>query len=204
MAGIRRISIEQQLAALGIRSTPARLNITQPRMRMRITNERPQMEIVRRPPSFKINRKKLNSEMGISTPVDLSRSFRDQGKAGALRGARTAVEDGNFLGNTKIRGDKVGKLARNKRMSEILRKREANIGLMPRNRPEVVWDTGQMSINWSKHSLVIDWDGDYMPQLTIDPKYNIEIFLRNEPYFKITVEEVDPSGMPGQYVDQAI
>ena len=204
MAGIRRISIDQQLAELVIRSTPARLNISQPRMKMRITSEAPKMEIERKAPSFKINRKKLNAEMGLSAPVAFTRSFRDAGKTGALRAAKTAGEDGEFLGNTRMRGDKVGRLARNKRMSEVLRKREVNLGLMPKNRPEVVWDKGQMSINWSKHSLVIDWDGDYMPQLTIDPKYNIEIFLRTEPHFKITVEEVAAPGIPGQYVDQAI
>jgi hypothetical protein len=75
---------------------------------------------------------------------------------------------------------------------------------MPKSRPEVIWDKGHMSINWSKHSILIDWDGEYMPELTVDPKYSIEVFLRTEPYFRVSVEEmVDPS-MPGRFVDQAI
>ena len=61
-----------------------------------------------------------------------------------------------------------------------------------------------MSINWSKHSILIDWDGEYMPQLTIDPKYSIEVFMRTEPYFRISVEEIAMPGMTGRYVDQAI
>ena len=204
MAGIKRISIDKQIAELGIRSTPARINITQPRMKMRIKNEVPQMEVVRKTPSFKINRKKLNADMGIATPGDFTKSYRDAGKVGALKGTKTAGEEGDFLGDTRIRGDRVGKLARSKRMSQALRKREVNLGLMPKESPEIVWDKGQMSINWSKHSLVIDWDGDYMPQLTIDPKHSIEIFLRTEPYFRITVEEITDPNVAGQYVDQAI
>ena len=204
MSSIRKISIDQQMAELGIRATPAQLKINQPRMKMRITNERPQMEITRKAPSFKINRKKINSEMGLNHPLEFTRTHRDAGKQGALKGTKTAVEDGNFLGDTKIRGDRVSKLSRNKSMNAILRKREANLGLMPKNRPEIVWDKGQMSINWSKHSLVIDWDGDYMPQLTIDPKYSIEIYMRTEPHFRITVEEIADPGVPGQFVDQAI
>ena len=204
MARIQKISIDQQIAELGIRSTPAQLNIKQPRMRMKITSETPQMEVVRVAPKFRVNRRKLNADMNISTPGDFTKKFRDEGKTGALRGTKTFVDDGNFLGNTKIKGDRVGKLARSKSMTSALRKKESNIGLMPRNRPEVTWDKGSMSINWSKHSLVIDWDGDYMPQLTIDPKYSIEIFLRTEPHFRITVEEMLDGGSAGRYIDQAI
>jgi len=204
MPGIQKIIINQQLAELGIRSTPGKLNLSFPRMKMRITNEPTQMEIESKTPTFRINRKKINSESGLKAPMELAKEFRDEGRTGALRGARTAADDGNFLGETRRKGDRVGQLARKKTMSAILKKQELNIGLMPKSRPEVVWDKGSMSINWSRHSILIDWDGEYMPQLTIDPKYSVEIFLRTEPYFRVSVEELLDPGMPGRYVDQAI
>ena len=203
MSGKLGITIDQQLAELGIRSTPAKMHIEQPRMRMKITTELPQMEIDRKNPTFKVNRKKINSETGYKSTPELSKEFRNKGKAAALRGARTAVQDGNFLGNLKMPGDRVGKLARNKTMSAILRKKEINLGLMPKSPPEVIWDKGYMRTNWSKHSIVIDWDGEYMPKLTIDPKHSIEVYLRTEPYFRIIVEEKDPT-KPGWLVDKAI
>ena len=204
MSNISRINIDQQLAELGIRSTPGKLNISFPRMKMRISSEPAQMKIERKAPSFRINRKKINSESGLKAPLELAQAYRDKGKTGAMHGIRTAVEDGDFLGETRRRGDKVGPLARKKTMAAIMKKQQMNIGLMPKNRPEVVWDKGSMSINWSRHSILIDWDGEFMPQMTIDPKYSVEIFLRTEPYFRVTVEEmIDPS-MPGRYVDQAI
>jgi hypothetical protein len=204
MAGISKIKIDQQLAEIGVRSTPARMHISTPRMQMRISSETPQMEIDRQAPTFKINRRRINSESGLKAAPELSKDYRDKGRAGALRGTKTAVDDGNFLGETRRRGDRVGQLARNKTMSAILKKQQLNVGLMPKSLPEVTWDKGHMRINWSKHSLVIDWDGEYMPQLTIDPKYNIEIFLRTEPYFRVTVEDFVDPGRPGRFVDQAI
>ena len=204
MPGIQRITIEQQLAELGVHVTPAQVHIERPHMEMKITTESPEMEIDSQAPSFRINRKKINSESGLKAPLELARVYRDNGRAGALRGARTAKEDGNFLGDLRKPGDRVAKLARSKTMSEIMKKKQSNIGLMPKSIPEVEWERGYMRINWSKHSIVIDWDGEYMPKLTVDPKYSIEVYLRTEPYFRIMVEEVVDPNTPGRIVDRAI
>jgi hypothetical protein len=75
---------------------------------------------------------------------------------------------------------------------------------MPHSSPEIDWDMGYMHINWSKHSVVIDWDGDYMPKMTIDPRYSVNVYMRKEPHFSIRVEDMVESNSPGRYVDQAI
>ena len=204
MPKVSQITIEQQLAEIGINSTPAQMHIEQQRLQMRIETELPKMEIDRKNPTFKLNRKKINSESGLKGTTELSRIFRDRGRAGALRGARIAKEDGNFLGELRNPGDRVGQLARNKTMSAILRKKEANIGLMPKSIPEVEWERGYLKINWTKHSIIIDWEGDYMPSVTIDPKHSIEVYLRSTPYFRILVTEGEDTGMPGNLVDTAI
>ena len=204
MPGIQKITIEQQLAEIGLHSTPAQMHISRPQMQMSISNERPEMDIERKAPTFRVNRRKINSESGLKATPELSKDFRDKGRVGALRGSRTAKEDGNFLGELRQPGDRVAKLARNKTMSRMLDKKEINIGLMPQSSPEVVWDTGHLRINWSRHSIVIDWDGEYMPQVTIDPKYSIEIYLRTEPYLRVNVESAGSLGSTGRYVDRAI
>ena len=204
MPGISQITIEQQIAEIGIRKTPAQMHIEQQRMQMRIKTETPQMEIERKNPSFKVNRKKINSESGMKSTPELSKDFRDKGRVGALRGARTAKEDGNFLGNVKMPGDRVGKLARKKTMSAILKKKEGNIGLMPKSLPEIEWEKGQLTINWSRHSIDIDWEGDYMPTVTIDPKHSIEVYLRTAPYFRVLVTEGEDPERPGNMIDVEI
>jgi len=198
---IQRLKIDQQFAEIGVRSTPARMNISHPRMNMRIRTEAPQMQIDKKNASFKVNRRKINNESGLKAPLELAKTFRNKGRQGGLRGVKNAVDDGNFLGNMKMQGDRVPKLAKNKAMS-ALQKRELNIGLMPQTSPEIQWDKGHMRINWSKHSVVIDWDGEYMPTMKIDPKYSVEVFMRTEPYFRVMVEELP--GTSGRYVDHAI
>ena len=204
VARISRIRIEQQMAEIGVNSTKAQMKITRPKMQMRITNEMPQMELNTEAPTFKVNRRKINSESGLKPPKEFSNDNRDEGKRGALKGTKTAVEDGNFLGETRIPGDRVAKLARSKAMSAMKESRQINIGLMPNSPAEITWDKGQMRVNWSKHSLVIDWDGDYMPQVTLEPPHSVEVYLRTKPYFRILVEEGDPPIYSGVQFDQAI
>ena len=204
MPSIQHIIIDQQMAEIGVRVTPGQMKIERGRLQMKITTEAPQMEIDRQDPSFRINRKKINSESGLKSPDLVTLDYRDAGRAGALRGAKTAKEDGNFLGELRIPGDRVAKLAHKKSMAAMMKRKQANLGLMPKSIPEVEWDKGHISINWSKHSIVIDWDGEYMPQVTIDPKYSIEIFLRTEPYFRVKVEALNDMTMPGRLVDRAI
>jgi len=200
---IKRLNIDQQFAEIGVRSTPAKMNISLPRMQMRIRTETPQMQIDRKAPSFKVNRRKINNESGLAGSLELSKTFRNKGRQAALRGAKQAKDDGNFLANHRIPGDKVvPQLAKNKAMARA-QKPDFNVGLMPAGSPEVTWDKGHMRVNWSKHSVVIDWDGEYMPELTIDPKYSVEVFLRKQPYFRVFVEEAVSPGA-GRYIDHAV
>ena len=204
MPGIQRITIDQQLAEVGVRVTPAELHIEKPSLQMKITTESPHMEIERQAPRFRINRKRINHESGLKAPSGVTNAFRDAGRTGAMKGAKNAKDEGNFLGDLRQPGNRVAKLAHNKTLSAIARRKQTNLGLMPKSIPEVEWDRGYLRINWSKHSIVIDWDGDYMPELTVDPKYSIEVFLRTEPYFRIRIEDVTDPNMPGRIVDRAI
>ena len=204
MASMPVINIDQHLAEVGVNVVPAQMHITNPRPEITITQERPEMEIDRKSPSFKINRKKLNSEMGLKPASELTTEFRNQGKSGALEGTRSYVKDGNFLGNLKNHGDRVGQLARNKAMSAVVQQTQVNIEAMPKNMPEVVWDKGYVRVNWSKHSIVIEFEGIRTPQVVIDPPYSVEVYLRTEPYFRITVEEGPDPNMPGGHVDRVL
>ena len=204
MAGISRISVDQQFAELGVKVTRGEMQIVTPRPKMTITSEAPEMQIESKAPSFKVNWKKINSEIGLKAPPELARNFRNAGRQGALRGTKVAVEDGNFLGDLKRPGPRVPELARTKAMEEVTKIRQSNVGLMPENKAEVEWDKGYIRVNWSKHSIVIDCEGDYMPQVEIDPPYSIEVFLRTKPYFKIVVEEGESPMRTGQRIDKTV
>ena len=83
MANIQKIRIDQQLAELGIKSTPAKLNIKYPRAQMKIKTENARMEIDRKAPSFRINRKKMSSDFGTKAPLEFAKENRDKGRTGA-------------------------------------------------------------------------------------------------------------------------
>ena len=205
MPSIPKIKIEQQRAEIGINITQAQMHISNPRRKMRITYEAPKMEIENTMPSFKINRKKINSETGLKSPLELTMQGAAKGREGGMRGARKALEDGNFLGDIRnYPGDKIGELARN-RTRERLGPKQINIGLMPESSPEVTWERGHMRMSWSKHSLVIDWEGDYAPEVTVDPPHSVEVYLNQKPYFRVLVEEGDPpESTPGRQVNTTI
>ena len=198
---IQQIRIVQQRAEIGVRTTPAKLNIQMPRGQININNQTPQMSIDEKMPTFKVDRQKLNSEIGLAGPLTLAKDFRNKGKQTALRAAAAAKNDGNLLANHKIPGDKVPRVARNRAM-ERLGTKDFNVGLMPQSPPEVSWDKGYMRINWSSHSVVIDYSGDYKPDISVDQKYSVEVFLRTKPYIRVMVEEAVSS--TGKYIDQAI
>ena len=212
MAKIQRLMIESQLAQIGVYTTPARLHITQHRPQMTITSESPTMEIERQAPTFRINRRRSNTaEFGARTSSGTGRNNAAAAiRQAAIRSSRAAVGDGsNTIGDTRRNEDsRPGHLSRSGRSaSAVARARSGNIGSpssRPDNQPEIVWDKGELSVNWSRHSILIDWDGEFMPEFVVDPKHSIEIYLRVEPYFRVSVEEMIVPGVPGVHVDQEV
>ena len=194
MSQLKVLNIDQRLAQVGVGSSRAGMNITHNRRTMRLREETPQVQIETSTPKFSVNRRKINAEMNLYGPVELTKKHRDKGKQTVLSGIRRAGQEGDFLGDARRPGQQIGQLARNNAMAAAMRKKDFNIGLMPQSMPEMTWDTGSVNINWTRHSLVIDWDGDYMPQLTVDIKFPVDIHLRAEPYFSVTVEDLKTPG----------
>jgi len=198
------LNIDQQFAEIGVRSVRAKVNISSPRMQMRIRTETPQMSIDRKAPSFIVNRSKYNTKPGLKAPLDLAKSQRNKGRQAAFRSAQHAKDDGNVLANTKLPVEKSMQILAKNKMKRTLQSPDVNLGSVSTSPREVTFDKGHMRINWSKHSVAIDWDGEYMPQMTVDPKYSVEVYLRTQPYFRVMVEEVIDPNAPGRYIDQAI
>ena len=204
MAGLQQLVIDQQLAEIGVNIMPAKMRISIPQMHMKITTEASQLEIDSKSPSFRVNRKKINNESGLKSPTEFTKGFRNEGISSALRGTKAAGQEGDFVGDARIRGNKFAKIARNKALTHAMRKKQLDLALMPKSSPEFAWDKGYMRINWSKHSIVIDWDGEYMPRLTVDPKYSVEVYLRKEPHFRVRVKDMVDPNSPGRIVDREI
>lgn len=203
MSRISRVVIDQQLAEIGVKVTPAKMNITLPRQQMHISQENAQMKIEQQNPQFKFDRQKVMNESGLMSPEAFTSDYANEGKAAALRGAAKITQEGDQLGNAARKGNRVVQIARQNSRSSA--QKDINIGLMPKSSPDIQWSPGSMNINWSGHSLKIEWEGEVQPELTVDPRYSVEVFLRTKPYFRVSVEENDFSlRSTGRHVDELL
>jgi hypothetical protein len=196
--------IEQQFAAIGVNITPAHVEIETPKLSMNITTESPRMTIDRKAPTFEMDFDPYNAgdvlEPDVLVGDNIAQNiFKDEynkpdaglTKRGVHRVAG-AVKRANRAAQTP------------RRKLKQLAIRELKLKTAPPNRPKVKWDPGYLHIDWSGHRINIDWEGEYIPDITVDPPYSIEIYLRNKPYFRITVEEGEAPYEAGQRVDQAV
>ena len=191
IAKVSKINIDHQMAQIGVKTSPARLNITLPKVQMTIKNEAPTFEIERQSPSFRITRKGANEQANTGVTA----GSRDTPQ----RDVRSVNGDNTSSANTAL-----SRHVRSKTANQVARVKQSQAPNHHSNKLEVVWDSGEMSINWSRHSILIDWDGEFMPELSVEPKHSVEIFLRTEPYFRISVEEMILPDMPGSVVDKAV
>ncbi|MDR3209345.1 MAG: DUF6470 family protein [Oscillospiraceae bacterium] len=195
MAGISRIIIEQQLASIGVKVTPAQLQITARTPEMEITSEMPMMEVERENPTFQVVWEKPGEDDALLlTP-------------GVLAGPADApdiLSPGEEPDAPK-REESVTHIAeRALRHMRESAKRDLNRTLTPKTSPKIEWDPGSVDINWSNHRIKIEWDGEFMPELTVDPPYSVEVYLSESPYFRITVEEGEVPPETGLLLDETI
>ena len=201
---IQRIVINQQFAQIGVRTTPGQMRINKPKAQMSIQAQTPQLQINTTRPSFRVNHAKINNELGLKAPLELAKTFRDKGKQVALRAAGQAKDDGNFLANHRIPGDKsIPMLSRNKSMAR-LRDRETNIGLMPASLPEITWQKGGVDINFSRHSIAVNYDGDFMPETSLAGGPSVEVSLRTRPSFSVSVVDAHTASTLGNYINRMV
>jgi hypothetical protein len=198
-ANVSRIVIDQQLAAIGVKTTSANLQITTPNPEMEIIQEDAQFTIESQRPTFKVNQKKLRREMNLSGPVELSQTVRDKSKQQVMEGTAQKAKENDFVASVTQQGNRIAMVSKQKSIQKT--KKAANIALMPQSAPEIEWNPGYVRINWSGHSVKIEWDGEYMPEMAVDPPYSVEVFLLREPYFRITVEPGEDPYQPGKHVD---
>lgn len=202
MSRISRVVIDQQLAEIGLKVTPAQMNISFPRPEMHITQENAKMSVDRQNPTFKINRQNVLNESGLKSPEALASSYASEGQSAVLKATAKASQEGDYLAKVQQPGNRVVQIARQN--SRQKSQKDINIGLMPKSSPEIEWTPGSMNINWSGHKLKIEWEGEYLPEMAIDPQYSVEVFLRTKPYFRVSLEEDTFSFGTGQNIDEVL
>jgi len=156
-------------------------------------------------PTFKSPRQRISNESGLMSTGELAKKFRNEGRQAALRAAAEYKNDGNFIANHRIPGDKsIPLLAKNK-MNQLLGKKEINVGLMPSSPPSLDWQKGYINISFTRHNLTVDWAGKNTADISADIDFPVEVFLTRQPSFRVTgtVPNVTSSTY-SRYIDRQI
>ena len=200
MAAIPNIVIDQGFGSLGIEMTPAQMKITTPRPEMQITNEPAEISIEQQLPELKVNWTKDRS-LPVVKPSSLS-ARHVASQSHVKIDMNEPVGDSDQLGVARARGTRNAMRSRQKsiRMEQV----EINLNSVQKHSPEVEWTPGVININWTRGSLCVDWVGEYMPQVVIDPPFSIDVYLQEKPYIKIIVEDGTAPGVAGSYIDMRL
>lgn len=187
MAWMPTITIEQQMASIGIEITPAQMHISMPKRTLEITRELPEMSVTREAPAFRVNWKKFYNEIGHKDATEFRKSNAGNAVSTAHKATGETVADGDYMMDTRISGSRPAQIARSKLYKADETK--LNFSTMPRSLPEVEWQRGTLDISWTRGHLQIEVIGDDMPELVIDPPFSIEIYLRQEPYIRVYIDD---------------
>ncbi|HBU12472.1 MAG TPA: hypothetical protein DEB31_07015 [Clostridiales bacterium] len=80
---------------------------------------------------------------------------------------------------------------------------EVNVSSMPQTKPNVQWDPGYVRIEWTTGELIVDWDAEYGPDVTVTP-HSVEIRVAGKNEVKITVNEEKVARSRGKKVNRRI
>ena len=201
---VTRVNIDQQSAQIGVRSSHARMQISKPEGQMTIQSTTPQMQLDTQMPRFTVPRQQINNESGLAGPLTFAKSFRDRGRQAAMRATANYRNDGNFIANPHIPGDKSIPLLSKNRMKRALERPEINIGLMPSSPPSLNWTRGDISINWSKHSISVDWTGENTAGVSADIDFPVQVSLSRRPSINVSAVSFPANNDFGRYINAVV
>ncbi|MGI6152238.1 MAG: DUF6470 family protein [Christensenellaceae bacterium] len=203
---MKTLSIQTTRPTLDITSTRAQLNITNKIRRFTSKRTPPQMTVQRQAPSFKVDWSTVWAQSGRRSPEKLQQHMRQVSRQKVDQAIQRTVKNGDYLGklNSYIdsKRDPIGELAFDNMLSDMP---ELNVASMPESMPDIVWDPGGIKIEWTTGEITIDWDDDYMPDVTVSP-HSVEIKLSGRSEVKITVnpDRVEQTRNDGRKINEKI
>lgn len=202
---MRTISVSSSRPTLDITSTRAIMEIKNT-VRRHFTSKRtpPQMQVNRTSPRMRVNWTDVWAKRGMRKPRQQSQHLNQQSYQKVHQSIQKAVQDGNFMGALEQYYDsdtnRVGQL----QLQEVIQGDIPDLNVAPPNPlPEVEWEKGSLTIEWTPGDLELVWEEDFRPQVTVTP-HSVEIRLRGRNEVKITVNEDNVSGRSGKKVDRNI
>lgn len=184
------ISITTQRAQIQIRTERAQVQIERARPRMNIRTRKARMNVERRSPQFRISRQ---LRVDSATAQALQRAYENytsSGRKTAPQGISPSVSsqgshehaahgsDGNLQDMREYASEQAQRST-----AKAAARRPSAVQTIQQ---QIEWDMGYSDITWEPFEMVIDWDMDIRPKVSVIP-HSIEIKLSRYPSVKVNI-----------------
>lgn len=182
---LQRLEIEQQMAVLRIETTNAQLHVEMPDRTMSIEYTPSEMTTTHEDPELLIESKGFKHTLKMDDIFTYSGQNEAKAKGEYEKGVKRTAQDGDYVANTKIRGNRLAQIQKRK----ILERKamRMNSGKVPEDAMTIKGRPGKLKIDWSRHEVDITWEGNTFPQIYVDPPYAVEVYLDEKPYIRISL-----------------
>ena len=188
MQGIK-LNIEQQRAQISVEIQNAQLHVKVPHRKMHINHEPARMEITRSEGKVNIDLQAVKSNLGLKSYDEMTRAAAQRAKAKAQQGVRENVSNAAQIADP-AKGQSLGKLAK----SKMIALKNPKPGRSPVPPPVgMEGQPGRMQVEWVKGGVTIDWEGDNLVEVYVEPPHSVNIQLTQRANIQISlIEETLP------------
>lgn len=150
------IEYKVQRASLEHKYTPPRANVTRQKGRQEIQTTKPQLNI---------DSTEARASAGLKSPARSIKEFADTGNADAQAAIRTYAENGNAILDSKSKSA-VAEVVSSNAMPKVY---DTALTFIPAVPPEIHFEPGTISFDYTMDTLTFDWNINHKPQLEFVP-----------------------------------
>ncbi len=196
---VMRVEIEQQRAQIKIETQQAQLRVEMPDRRMEITQTRPEMTVHRNNPEIELDMDDFKANIGLKTYDQLIAEAAASARIEARQGTQEIVRTSKYIGDVTIHSNKVAEVS----SDQMLEFSDPDMGHnpIPPGAVEMAGKPGTLEIEWSGFEVSIDWVGDSMPEIYVEPPCSVNVEISTQPFIKISASEVYIPASSGRNVN---
>ena len=181
---LKQLHIAQTSAQIDIRSKRAELRVLQSRkLQMSMRQVGTQMQIQTRRPKLDIDQTQCFAESGLKTSLEMAHTFYNESLTRGMEAIQSIAEEGVRFLQIEKKGNPFAEIARQR---GVHIKRPVIVA-MPRSRPQVSFQPGEVNITWTQPHVEMEWHWieaqvEYIP-------YEVNITMLSYPSLDIRIEE---------------
>ncbi|MBE7008664.1 MAG: hypothetical protein E7422_05965 [Ruminococcaceae bacterium] len=161
-----------------MKTTNASLEYTRGTAEMEISRTEKGLDIKSRPIKLQVDTFEARSSMVPTTTQSVEQSAQS-GQQAAYEATATYAQHGKLLLNAKLGQDMIKQFAKEPTDEQIQKSGQVGLDFIPKEKPEIDWEDGDMEIRYEMDKLNVDWKID-QGEFKFTPG-DIEISVERQP-----------------------